>query len=272
MNTRRIIPALLIAIAVSIVFTFWFTRQSKKSEARVRPGLHYLVIARDVEANETLTASDVKLVDWPGSSPLTGGFTRIEDATGRTVLYPLASGEPLNERQLAAAGSGAGLSSKVPPGMRALSLKSDQVVGVAGFLFPGTRVDVLVTYTSPSSSTPITSTVLQDAEILTAGEKMEPDPKGQPATVDVVTLLVSPEDAQKAVLASTQGSVHFVLRNGADSAHVDTQPAQLASLGQVGEVKPPVSPRFEKVRVVPAAPVKYTVELMNGDKATRETF
>jgi pilus assembly protein CpaB len=272
MTTRRLMLALIIAIAVSGGFTLWFSRRIVKSRTNESAHLQYVVTARDTQAGETLRIEDLKQVNWPNSEPLIGAFTTFQDVVGRTVLYPLASGEPIQERQLAAAGSGAGLSTKVPTGMRAVSLKSDQIVGVAGYLFPGTHVDVLVTYVVPSSTSPVTSTVLQNAEILAAGQKMEPDPKGQPVPVDVVTLLVSPADAERVVLASAQGRVHFVLRNGRDTEQVDEKPVQMSALGQVGNAKSEERLRPIKQAKVPEAPTKYSVQVVSGDKATTESF
>ena len=122
---------------------------------------------------ETLVAADLKQTGWQGA-PLQGTFTRTEDVVGRTLLYPVAGGEPILDRQISAVGAGTGLSTRIPPGMRALSLKSDEVVGVAGYLLPGTHVDVLVTFHPENSQDPMTSTVLQDVQILTAGQKMQP--------------------------------------------------------------------------------------------------
>ncbi|GGH06309.1 hypothetical protein GCM10011586_23130 [Silvibacterium dinghuense] len=237
--------------------------------------MQYYAAAHALDAGSVLAAADIKQIAWPNSMALVGAFVRPQDVIGRVVLFPVAAGQPLLESQLAAPGSGAGLSNKIPPGMRALSLKSDQVVGVAGFLFPGTHVDVLVTYTMPSSAMPVTSTVLQDAEILTAGQKMEPDPQGKPAPVDVVTLLVSPQDAERVVLASAQGRVHFVLRNGTDSAESAAAPIQLASLGQPDAVnrlpQPKAHPHVRAVAATPA-PAKYNVQVISGDKSTTESF
>ena len=156
--------------------------------------------------------------------------------------------------------------------MRAISLKTDQVVGVAGFLLPGTHVDVLVTFRTPEQPDPVTSTVLQDAEVITAGQKTQPDPEGKPSTVDVVTLLVKPLDAERVTLASAQGTVHFILRNGSDHEQIEDKPAELT---QLGGVKPKVyQPRARPV--APAAPVHvskvYTVQTVAGDKQTTESF
>ena len=123
----------------------------------------------------------------------------------RVLLYPLAKGEPIIDRQLAAVGAGAGLTAQIPSGMRAISVRSDEVVGVAGFLLPGTHVDVLMTYHSNASPDPQTLTVLQDVVVLAAGQQIHPDPNGKPVSVNVVTLLLKPEDAEKLVLATSLG-------------------------------------------------------------------
>ncbi len=147
---------------------------------------------------------------------LPGSFSKMEDVLNHALIYPVAAKEPIFERDLALQGSGLGLSVKIPPGMRATSVRSNDVVGVAGFLYPGSHVDVLATFTVPGTANSITQTILQDVEVLTAGEKIEPDPQGKPQTVNVVTLLLDSEGSQKLLLASTQGSIQFVLRNGAD--------------------------------------------------------
>jgi pilus assembly protein CpaB len=236
---------------------------------RASQSLHYVATTQAMQAGDNLRQANLKLIDWPNEQPLTGAFLKAEQVEGRTLLYPLAAGEPVLEQQLAAAGSGPGLSPKIPEGMRAISLKSDQVVGVAGFLLPGTHVDVLVTYHINPLPDPITATVLQDAQVLTAGQKMQPDPEGKPNTVDVVTLLVSPEDAEKVVLASAQGTVHFVLRNGADHDHVASQPTFLSEFGG----GPPHSHAQVEYRAA-AAPTPHTYKVITtrGDKTTVETF
>jgi pilus assembly protein CpaB len=156
-------------------------------------------------------------------------------------MYPLEQGQPILERDLADPGTGGGLASRIPTGMRALALRSDDVVGVAGFLAPGSRVDVLVTYRAENSPEPMTATVLQDAEVLAAGQRMEPDPSGKPASATVVTLLVNPLEAERAVLASTQGTVHFVLRNGLDKDTAENLPISLSRLSSAPGTEPPAA-------------------------------
>jgi pilus assembly protein CpaB len=211
---RRLLSALIVALIISGLFTFWLSRRVNGSRPVPQAPNQYVAAARGLDPGETLKREDLTMIDWPKSHPLAGTFMRVEDVVGRSVLYPVPAGEPILDRQLATAGTGIGLTGRIPSGMRAIALRSDEVVGVAGFLMPGTHVDVLVTYHDTSHPDPLTATVLQDSEVLAAGHQVQPDPSGKPATVDVVTLLLSPEDAEKAVLASAQGNIHFVLRNG----------------------------------------------------------
>jgi pilus assembly protein CpaB len=154
--------------------------------------------------------------------------------------------------------------------MRAISVSSNAVVGVAGFLYPGSHVDVLVTYRPPDQQNPITQTVLQNVEVLSAGQKIEADPQGKPETVNVVTLLLNPVDAEKLVLATSQGSIHFVLRNGVDTASTTTPGIDVTEL-MTGKPKPkpPVIKRVAKV----SKPANfYVVETISGTKKSSEKF
>jgi len=141
--------------------------------------------------------------------------------------------------------------------MRATAIKSNEIVGVAGFLYPGSHVDVLCTINVPNSGGTLTQTVLQDVEVLTAGQTIEPDPQGKPQPVDVVTLLLTPEDSQKLQLATTQGAIQFVLRNGTDTKTAELRPARLDQL--VSMPKPPaVVTRSGKRVVVKAEPPMFS--------------
>lgn len=266
---RRMILALVVALVISGLFTFWLSRRVGRTRTVVQPPNQYVAAARSLDPGETIRKEDVSLIDWPKSHPLAGSFVKADDVVGRAVLYPLAAGQPILDRQLAAPGSGIGLTGRIPSGMRAIALRSDEVVGVAGFLMPGTHVDVLVTYHDNSHPDPITATVLQDAEVLAAGHQVQPDPTGKPSTVDVVTLLLSPEDAEKAVLASAQGSIHFVLRNGGDHAQANATPVALPQLAYLPGGHGPE--RRVEVRK-PAAPAPWVVETMLGPKRTTASF
>ncbi len=263
MTARRLIFALAIALAVSGLFTYLLSKKVGSS-ARIKiTSQRYVAAAKPLEAGEMLKPASLEMVEWHATMPLSGASTKVEDLNGRILLYPLAPGEPILERDLAASGSGAGLSAKIPEGMRAISLRSDEVVGVAGFLLPGTHVDVLETNrTNSAAGHPDTSTVLQDVEVLAAGQKIEPDPEGKPSIVNVVTLLLKPADAEKVVLASSEGVIHFVLRNGADRTRIAD-----AEAARPVEIKPV----HAHVREVPKSRA-YVVETQMGDKKIVNSF
>ena len=155
--------------------------------------------------------------------------------------------------------------------MRATAVKSNEIVGVAGFLYPGSHVDVQATIQLPGGAGTLTQTVLQDVEVLTAGQTIEPDPQGKPQQVDVVTLLVSPEDSQKLQLASTQGTIQFVLRNGTDqTVNKDLRPARLDQLVSLPAKAAPVI-RARSAKPAPSRP-SYVLEVIEGTKKTVHKF
>jgi len=273
METRRILVALLLALILSGGATYFFyTRLRRGTGAEVQ--LKKVVAsARPLMAGGVLKAEDLTTVEWPSNLPLTGSFAKADEVVGRSLLYPLGEKEPVLERNLAVPGAGIGLTTKIPPGMRATSVRSNEIIGVAGFLFPGSHVDVLATFRPPGGESPLTQIILQDVEVLTAGPRIQPDPQGKPETVNVITLLLSPEDSQKLLLASSQATIQFVLRSGADQARPETRPVTLDELVS-GMKKPPVP--VPRRRVIAAAPPKppdfYTVEVIHGDKRSVEKF
>jgi pilus assembly protein CpaB len=268
MNSRRLVIALLLALVLSGAATYFLGRKLSGRNTAHANLQRYVAASRALQAGEVLKPEDLLLIDWPASVALPNAFSKIGDLPGRAVIYPVAASQPILEPYLAAPGSGIGLTVKIPEGMRATSVKSDEVVGVAGFLFPGSHVDVLVTFRSDRFPQPATQIVLQDVEVLTAGQKLEPDPQGKPETVGVVTLLLTPEDAQKVVLASAQGSIQFVLRNGSDHGRIKAMPIQIAQLsGAEPAASPAITPR---VRL----PIRQpdVVETILGDKRSSKSF
>jgi len=231
MNSKRILIALTLALLVSGLCTWLVARKliATPTVQKQRDAM-YVAPSHTLQAGEVLKAEDIDLVPWPASEPIEGAFSQTTGVTGREVLFPLAKGQPILDSDLSAAGAGTGLASKIPNGMRAIALRSDEVVGVAGFLVPGSHLDVLVTYHSDISPEPVTATVLQNTVVLAVGHQIEPDPSGKTSDVTVVTLLLTPEQAERAVLASTQGAIHFVLRNGADTSISGETPMQLSQL------------------------------------------
>lgn len=194
-----------------------------------------VVAAHNMPMGARLTADDVKLVDWPEKTPVSGGFGQVELVVDRGLIEAVSENEPVVDSKLAPAGAGAGLPPSIPPGMRAMSVKVNEVVGVAGFVVPGTRVDVLALMHLGNEMT--TKTVVSNVQVLTAGtrydqEKARKDGKPIPSTV--VTLLVSPDDAQRVALAQGEGQVMLALRNPLDAESVSLDP--LAASGLFGPV------------------------------------
>jgi pilus assembly protein CpaB len=276
MNPKRIVLAVVLAMAIAGVVSYAFYARVKMQKADSFKAVKVVAATKALTAGSPITADSVALIDWPANMPVNGAKDKLEDVIGRSVIYPISEHQPVLESDLALAGSGIGLTVKIPEGMRAVSVRSNDVVGVAGFLYPGSHVDVLVTSKVDNSPTPLTQTILPNVEVLTAGQKIEPDPTGKPETVNVVTLLLKPEDGEKLVLASSQGSIQFVLRNGADQNSPDTKPVDMNDV--VTGVKKPVAPKAIAVARKPAVHVEkpaivfYEVETISGSKRSVDKF
>jgi len=267
MNPRRIFVALTLAFLVSGASTWLVARRiSRPAEPQLRPDARYAAPSRALGAGEVLKADNIEMVAWPSSDPLEGTFTQTSDLIGREILFPLSKGQPILDRDLSAPGSGTGLAGKIPDGMRAVALRSDEVVGVAGFLVPGSHLDVLVTYRSDRSPEPVTATVLQNAVVIAAGQQIEPDPVGKPAAVTVVTLLLTPEESARAVLASTQGAIHFVLRNGGDASRTHDTAILLSQLSADAPAAGRVP--IHTASPTPATPKRHEIETILGGGAS----
>jgi pilus assembly protein CpaB len=191
----------------------------------------------------------------------------------RPVITPLVEGEPVLEDKLLPKEAGAGLAAMLPEGQRAVSVRVDDVVAVAGFVVPETMVDVLVTGDVPGGNNSITKVVLENIRVLAAGQKVEQDRDGKPQTVAVVTLQVDPEQANTLTMASTEGKIHLALRNTIDTKEADPPPVFKTTLFSGG---PPPAPQNAR-RVAPApappkAPEPYVVEVIRGDKRESQAF
>jgi pilus assembly protein CpaB len=261
--------AFAMAAVLATAFTWVVFRRLRASQQR--PVIQIVAAANDLRAGVALSQNDVAMVDWPSDMALPGSFTKKEEVLGHPLIHSLGTKEPILKRDLGLEGSGIGLSTKIPLGMRATAIKSNEIVGVAGFLYPGSHVDVLCTINMPNNAGNLTQTVLQDVEVLTAGQTIEPDPQGKPQQVDVVTLLLTPEDSQKIQLATTQGVIQFVLRNGTDTKTAELHPTRLDQL--VPMPKPPVVvvKNGKRVAVVKAQPT-YVLEVIQGTQKTVHKF
>ena len=260
---------------ISVVITsFFYVRFSKRQN---RPTTKKVIVAAQaLQPGTPINQSDLSDMDWPVSVPVEGLIEKPEDVVGHVLMYAIAAKQPILQRDLASSTS-YGLSAKIPNGMRATAVKTDEVANVAGFLFPGSHVDVMVTMRGEGQES-VSRTVIQNVEVLSTGTKIEPDPNGKPEDVKVVTLLVTPEQSEKLMLAQTQGHIQIVLRNGGDSAtpevaSVDTN--QLAGLEKkvVAEPsKPEMRHSGGQAKAKPAKPAVYTVETIAAGKVTTASF
>ncbi len=276
MVTRRLLPAMMIALLLSALFTAWLSRRLSRPTVHAAVATRRVVtVAKNMAAGEPLQAESLEVVERPALESERGAFAKMDEVTGRVLLISMNAGDAVLDRYLAANGVNAGLTTKIPEGMRAISLRSDEVVGVAGFLLPGSLVDVLVTYSASNTSPLVTATVLQNARILAEGQKMEPEADGKAISADVLTLLVSPQDAQKLTLASSLGKIHFILRNGADRKETVGLAPQVSLPGEVAphgvERGPSHEGHSSTLKAAAPAPV-YTVDTVTGGKQTGTSF
>jgi len=277
MGTRRLGIALVAALVISLAVTSVFYVRISHQQSSARPQTKRVVAAASsLQPGTPLTAENLTEINWPLNVPLEGLIEKKEDVIGRVLVLAVDAKEPVLKHDLAPNGS-FGLAAKIPNGMRATSVKTNEVMDVAGFLFPGSHVDVLVTFRGDTNgASTVTRTVLQNVQVLATGTKMDPDPNGKPENVSVVTLLVTPEQSQKLALAQAQtqnqGSIHFVLRNGGDTATPETAPVNFAELA--GFPSKPVQPDQPRARRVagPKPQEVYTVETMSGGKVTVTSF
>jgi len=238
---------------------------------------HAVVAAKAMPMGTRLTRDTVKLVAWPEKTPLTGGFADLDDVVDRGLIAPVVENEPLIESKLAAREAGAGLPPSIPPGMRAMSVKVNEVIGVAGFVVPGTRVDVVVIVRQRDDS--MSRVVVSNVQVLTAGTRIDQEnaKDGKPIPSTVVTLLVKPEDAERIALAQSEGQIMLALRNPLDVAPSETRGVRTAGLlgGQSPPDVKPATRRAAPPTVITAArpappPRLYTVEAIRAAKRTEE--
>ena len=235
-----------------------------------------VVAAVDLTLGAELKAEDMKVLNFPQGQAPEGVFAAPAEIAGRGLIVSVAKGEPILPAKLAPKEAGAGLPPVIPDGMRAVSVRVNEVIGVAGYVLPGSRVDVITTVSPTNQMQDMTSkVVLANVLTLTAGTRMEQDQKeGKPVQVTVVTLAVSPEQAERLALASTEGKVQLALRNPLDQSAPATP--GIKPLGLLGGVKAPAPPqtasaprrREPQAVTVAAAPVAAppTVEVIRGDK------
>src|SRR3954454_11465521 len=209
--------AFLVAAGASLVLYRVLINRPQTTKAA--PAMVRVALAtRNLEVGTLLKADDVVLSDWPGAVPI-GATSETKDLLGRGVTTAIFAKEPLIESRLAPKGAGGGLAAMIPSGMRAVAVRVNEVVGVAGFVVPGMHVDILISGNTPGGDGnlgTLTKTLLQNIEVLSAGQDFKKDNEGKPIMVQVVNLLVTPEQAEQLSLASNQTTIQLILRNPLD--------------------------------------------------------
>jgi len=278
MARMRITLVLLLALAAGggLAYGTYSYMQNVQVKTVSLPTRPVVVAAADLELGAELRADDLRVVLWPESAMPMGAFANPEDVVGRGLVMPVIQNEPILPMKLAGKGAGSGLTVVIPEGKRAVSVRVNEVIGVAGYVLPGTRVDVLAT-ASPTDKRQDTTTklVLSNVQVLAAGTKLEQDgEQGKPVSVNVVTLLVTPEEAEKLTLGATEGKIQLALRNPLDKDTPETpgiQPASLLGSAGARPVRKSGARASRPVATVAAAAApEPTVEIIRGDKRNQE--
>src|SRR5438876_9164240 len=215
MNRSRMLILAAAAFVVAVAVTgFTYRALRDRLQPSVDDSTQIVVAAQGVSVGALLQEADLRIAPWPRAVPLQGSFQRVSDVVGRGVVVPMVSNEPILESKLAASGAGAGLMASIPDGMRAVSVTVNDVIGVAGFVVPGSREDVILSGSpARNGEVEMSKVILENVQVLAAGQNVTNDANGKPQSVQVVTLLVSPGDSQKLALASVVGNIHLSIRN-----------------------------------------------------------
>lgn len=226
-----------------------------------------IVAARPLSPGAVVGSEDVRTLAWPAPDAPSGFSRSVDEVLGRGVLLPMIENEPFLPAKMADAGAGGGLAVLVPRGSRAVSVKVDDVIGVAGFVIPGTRVDVLATLDAradlPESGT---RTILQNLEVLATDQSVERDASGEPRATTVVTLRVSPDEGERLTLASATGRIQLALRNSMDLDTASTRGVRASTLLAGAAAQTPPSARPSARPAPPPPPSRTTVEVWRGSE------
>src|SRR5713101_494718 len=222
MNRTRLLMIGFVALALAAFVSFTvYRRLNAPGAANVPPGDNIIIAATNISLGAKIEDKDVKVVQLPAADLPPRHFRQKSQVLGRGVIVPIAQGEYVLPEKLAGENAGYGLPALIPTGMRAVSVRVNEVIGVAGFVLPGTRVDVLLTGNPSGAAEQQTTTVLENVAVIATGQRLERNSAGGPLMAPVITLLVSPDDAQRLTLASTQGKIQLALRNPLDTKQAE---------------------------------------------------
>jgi pilus assembly protein CpaB len=275
-----------VALVLSVFITVAVYRLLRHRLSGADEFVSVVVAAEKLPLGSRITEAQLRTVTWPKSAFLEGSFKTMNEIVGRGVITPIYPNEPILEAKLAPKEAGAGLTTVIPEGMRAVGVKVNDVIGVAGFVVPGTHVDVIVSGSTDDTNKAETSkVVLENIQVLAAGQNVEQTADGKPQNVQVVTLLVTPEDSEKLALASVDGKIHLSLRNPLDMKVEQPSAIDKVTLYRGSRPAPvtvikKVAAKVEPAPVVvapappppPAPPQKIAVELIQGTNEKTLTF
>lgn len=274
MNRNRLVLIGCAALVMAGIVSFMVYRILNAAVASANsPKSTAVVAAFDLSVGSVITARDIKVVRFPGDIP-DGHFQTPEEVIGRGVVTAMARNEIVLNNKLAPDKAGGGLPAMIPQGMRAVAVKVNDVISVAGFVLPGTKVDVVLTGNVTRNNEPgdvTATTVLQNVQVLAAGQKLQTNADGKPETVQVITLLVTPAEAQKLALATQEGRIQLSLRNPLDADASDVTVLRNATLYGAPAAAPHAKRPQAKVVVAETIPT-YTVETIKGNKRDTTTF
>lgn len=271
MNRTRLLMIGFLALAIGFLASV-YVYKSLQGRGGANAGIEVMVAANDLQVGQRVEDHDIRIIrinpaDLPPGTP-----RRRSDVVGHGVIVPISKGEFILPNRLAGENAGSGLPSLIPPGMRAVSVRVNEVVSVAGFVTPGTRVDVLLTGTPAGGSEQQTTTVLQNVAVLASGHTLERTSTGEAQTTAVITLLVTPDDAQRLALASSEGHIQLALRNPLDTRQEDVAASSTKGLYKMASAAPaPVRAPVHHVQTAKATPpppasTGVSVEVYQGDK------
>jgi pilus assembly protein CpaB len=270
MNRTRLLMIGGIALALGLLAAgYVYKNLQRATGVGTEPGVEVIVAADDLQVGSKVEEHDIKIIRIPANDLPAGAPRKRADVLGHGVIIPISRGEFILSNKLAGENN-AGLPSLITPGMRAVSVRVNEVVSVAGFVTPGTRVDVLLTGTPAGGGEAQTTTVLQDVRVLASGHTLEKSATGEAQNTPVITLLVTPEDAQRLALASSEGHIQLALRNPVDTRQEQVPAASAKGLYRGGAppapTPAPVRHTIIKKTIEPPAPTSISVEVYQGDK------
>ena len=273
MNRSRLLMIGVLALALGgFVSLLVYKNLQGKGASNSEPGVDVIVAADEIQVGARIEEHDVRIAKFPASGLPAGAYNKRSQVLGRGVIIPISKGEFILPSKLAPENAGSGLPALIPPGMRAVSVRVNEVVSNAGFVGPGTRVDILLTGTPNGSSEPQTTTVLQNVAVIASGHNLERNAAGDPQNTPVITLLTSPEDAERLTLASSEGRIQLSMRNPLDTHQDNVEAVNAKGLYKGGTpvVAPPRAPihpvKQHKAEQQPPSPSVLSVEIYQGDK------